>query len=288
MCNIISLLRPLHWIKNGFIFMPLFFGLRVHDMDLLLRVFVSFLAFSTVASAVYIFNDYHDIDEDRRHPVKKDRALASGNVTKPTAIVMMTTLAFAGLLATFSLGKSVLLLASLYLFINIAYTLKLKHMAIFDVLVIAVGFVIRVLVGFAVTNVRFSMWMVIMTFLLALYLALAKRRTDLLLSQEQEGNVRRSVDGYNMEFINQFMTITAATNIVAYIMYTIDPVVIARFHSDKLYFTVFFVMLGIMRYSQISIVLNTTASPTEVLFKDRVIQLSVFGWLLTCYFILYG
>ena len=174
-------MRPSQYFKNLFIFAPLFFGLKITNIELLLSAFVAFLSFSLIASAVYIFNDYHDVEEDKLHPTKKNRPLASGSISKKAALLLMLMLLLVGLCIFSLLGRQMLYIVFVYLVINIAYTIKLKHVAIIDVFIIAIGFVLRLFIGSAVTNVELSMWIILMTFLLALFLALAKRRDDVLI-----------------------------------------------------------------------------------------------------------
>lgn len=273
------LLRVHQYIKNLFIFLPLFFSLRVLEVDLLVDAGLAFLIFSAVASAVYILNDYHDVEEDRLHPVKKDRPLAAGRISGPRALGLMAALLACGLAAAWWLSRAMFLLCTLYLVLNVGYSLRLKHLPIIDIFVIATNFVIRIFVGGVVTGVTIYMWIIIMTFLLALFLALAKRRDDVLIFLATEQKSRKSIDGYNLPFIDAAMMALAAVTIVAYILYTVSPDVIAKFGTDKLYLTTFFVILGIMRYMQITFVEEKSGSPTEVLLKDRFIQLCLLGWI---------
>ena len=200
--NYIELMRPSQYFKNLFIFAPLFFGLKITDIKLLSIAFLAFLSFSVVASAVYVFNDYHDVEEDKLHPTKKYRPLACGSISKKSALFLMFTLLLAGVGSASLLGRQMLYIVLAYLVINIAYTLKLKHVAIIDVFIIAIGFVLRLFVGSAVTNIQLSMWIILMTFLLALFLALAKRRDDVLVFLSGGDKVRKVIDGYNLDVVN--------------------------------------------------------------------------------------
>jgi decaprenyl-phosphate phosphoribosyltransferase len=285
--NHIALMRPLQYFKNLFIFAPLFFGLKITDIKLLSTAFLAFVSFSLVASAVYVFNDYHDVEEDRLHPTKKYRPLASGSVSKKSALLLMLALLVAGMGGACLLGRQMLFIVSVYLVINIAYTLKLKHLAIIDVFIIAIGFVLRLFIGSAVTSIQLSVWIILMTFLLALFLALAKRRDDVLVFLSGGDKVRKVIDGYNLDLVNLSMTIIASVTTVSYIMYTVSPEVIKKAHTDKLYLSVVFVLLGIMRYLQIAFVENKSGSPTDVLIRDRFIQLTILGWVLTLSVLIY-
>lgn len=280
-------MRPSQYFKNLFIFAPLFFGLKITNIELLLSTFVAFLSFSLIASAVYIFNDYHDVEEDKLHPTKKNRPLASGSISKKAALLLMLMLLLVGLCIFSLLGRQMLYIVFVYLVINIAYTIKLKHVAIIDVFIIAIGFVLRLFIGSAVTNVELSMWIILMTFLLALFLALAKRRDDVLIFLSSGDKTRKVIDGYNIDIVNLSMTIIASVNIVSYIMYTVSPEVIKKAHTDKLYLSVVFVLLGIMRYLQITFVEKKSGSPSDILLRDRFIQLTISGWILTLWILIY-
>ena len=287
MKSLLKLLRPHQYIKNLFIFLPLFFALKVTQGDLLVAAFLAFVAFSLTASSVYVFNDYLDIEDDRQHPKKRTRPLASGEVSKNQAKGLMAGLVIigTGLMAWINLDAFFVLL--FYVVLNLAYTLRLKHVAVLDVAIIALGFVLRLFVGSFVTGVPLSMWIVVMTFLLALFLALAKRRDDVLIYLETGQKMRKVVDGYNLKFLDSAMVIMASVVIVAYTLYTISADVTSRLHSEYLYLTVIFVILGIMRYMQIAFVEEDSGSPTRVMLKDRFLLIVVVGWLATSFWIIY-
>lgn len=283
----IALLRIPQYTKNLFIFLPLFFAHRLLDMDLLARSVLAGAAFCLLASAVYIFNDLYDLEEDRLHPRKKNRPLPAGRATRGQALCLMVgLLASAAALFTI-LEPAVSLLALLYVLLNVLYTVRLKHMAIVDILCIALGFVIRIFVGGAATDIPISMWIVVMTFLLALFLALGKRRDDVLIYQATQILPRSSIQGYNLPFIDAAMMVMTAVTLVAYIMYTIAAETIAKFGSDKLYITALFVLLGLLRYLQISLVEGRSGNPSDVLLRDRFIQFSLLGWIVTFGMLIY-
>lgn len=251
------------------------------DIQLLLQSFGAFLAFCLFASTVYILNDYVDREDDRRHPKKKYRPLASGAVKPKAAFVQMALqLLIGGTLFIWAGGWPLLALGAAYLLMNTAYSFKLKHIPIIDLVIIAIGFVMRLFVGAMVGEIELSMWIILITFLLALFLGLAKRRDDVLLLAQGK-KVRKSIDGYNLEFINGAMIMMASVTIVAYISYTISPESQGFFQSKNLYYTVFWVILGILRYLQITFVEEKSGSPTKVLLKDIFLQLTILGWLVT-------
>jgi len=285
--TIIKLMRPHQYVKNLFIFLPLFFALKIAETDLLLQAFIAFIAFSLTASAIYTLNDYHDIEEDRQHPKKKNRPLASGAISKTQAIGIMAILSLLGFALMLSLSLQAGAILATYVLMNIAYSFYLKHIAILDVTIIAIGFVLRLFIGSAVTGIALSMWIVIMTFLLALFLALAKRRDDVLIYLETGKKMRKVIDGYNLPFLDGAMMIMASVVIVSYTLYTTSTEVVTRMDSQYLYLTALFVILGIMRYLQIAFVLKDSGSPTKIVLRDRFTQLTLLGWILSFGWILY-
>jgi decaprenyl-phosphate phosphoribosyltransferase len=287
MKDYILLLRPNQYVKNLFIYMPLFFALQITNLGLFSRATIAFVAFCFCASSVYVFNDYYDIKEDQLHPKKRQRPLAAGRVSRKKAFTLIGLLLFCGLSISFALDSGVLCLVLFYIILNIAYTVKLKHIAVLDIFVIATGFVIRIFIGGTATQVRIYPWIVIMTFLLALFLALAKRRDDVLIFLQTEKQVRKSIEGYNLAFINAAMIATAAITMVAYIMYTISPEIQTKFATDKLYLTSIFVVLGIMKYMHLTFVESNTGSPSAILLHDRFIQLTILVWLLAFFALIY-
>jgi decaprenyl-phosphate phosphoribosyltransferase len=287
MFSILQLMRTHQYVKNFFIFLPLFFALKITESELLINAFIAFIAFSLTASAIYILNDYHDIEEDRQHPKKKNRPLASGAISRVQATVIMVVLFVASFSLIVPLSLPATVIVGIYVVMNIAYSLYLKHVAIIDVTVIAIGFVLRLFVGAAVTGIELSMWIVIMTFLLALFMALAKRRDDVLIYLNTGKKMRKVIDGYNLQFLDVAMAIMASVVIVAYTIYTTSAEVVERVHSQYLYLTALFVILGIMRYLQITFVQKESGSPTRIVLKDRFVQLTLIGWILSFVWILY-
>jgi len=286
--NIFTLIRPHQYIKNLFIALPLFFAGQIKNPDLLISTLIAFMAFSLSASAIYILNDYQDIEEDRQHPKKKYRPLALGTISKKDAISIMFIFIITGILLMAILSLEALAILGAYIFLNICYSYYLKHIAILDISIIAAGFVLRLFVGSAVTGVPLSMWIVIMTFLLALFLAFAKRRDDVLIFLDTGEKMRKVIDGYNLQLIDGAMMIMASVVIVAYILYTTSKDVIQRLHSEHLYLTALFVIMGILRYLQIIFVEKNAGSPTNILLKDRFIQITILAWILSFVWIIYS
>lgn len=283
MNTFLNLIRFRQYAKNLFIFLPIFFGQKIGDTHLLFETFMVFVAFSLVASSVYIFNDIFDLEEDKRHDVKKNRPLASGNISREKAWIILVLFLLSGLGIGVYMSPKVFNLLALYLILNIFYTIRLKHIAILDCFIIATGFVIRIFVGGIIGSVELSVWIVLITFLLALFLAFSKRRDDVRIYLSSGKKVRKVIDGYTLDFLNLSMTIMATVTLVSYIMYTVSQSV----QSNNLYITSVFVLLGILRYLQQTLVFGKSGSPTEVLLKDRFLQLVILGWIASFAVILY-
>lgn len=300
MKDILKLIRPHQWIKNGFVLLPLFFGGALLNVSSIVAALITTLAFSLVASSIYSFNDVIDVEADRRHPVKCKRPVASGAIKESTAYVITILLPIlANLILCFPFGIASLQnfaianrwevcgVLSLYWMLNISYCTKLKQYAIIDVCIIAFGFILRILAGGLATNIALSKWIVLMTFLLTLFLSFAKRRDDVLRMNETGEAPRKNTIHYNLTFINQAITITASMTFVCYIMYTVSPDVMAGFGTENLYLTSIFVLIGLLRYIQITVVENDSGDPTKVIIRDRFTQIIVLLWGLTFMFLIY-
>ena len=287
MLNIIKLIRVRQWVKNLFVFIPAFFAGLLFDPQSILGLIKGFFCFCLVASSIYVINDYRDIEADRNHPKKKFRPLAAGTVKVSTALIVMVIFLTAGLILSYSVNLNFFLIILLYLAINIGYSLGLKNVSILDIMVVASGFLLRTVAGGVIISVPLSKWLLIMIFLLALFLALAKRLDDFLISEKDGRISRKGVKNYNLNFIYSGITMIAGVIIVSYIMYTISDEVIERMHTEHLYFTVVFVVAGIMRYLQITLVENQSGSPTRVLFTDKFIYITVAGWIISFFWIIY-
>lgn len=284
MIKYLKLLRVEQWVKNLFVFAPLFFSGNITHFDLLLKSVFAFIIFSLVASSIYIINDYSDIESDRKHPQKKDRPLASGAISKSSAKVILAVLLVIKAILIFvsqdflaqNLWKFTIIIA-FYFLMNLAYTFKLKHIAIVDVMIISIGFVLRVLAGGYATGILISQWAILLTFVLALVLAIGKRRGELINAQIS-GKTRKALDGYNVQFADIALSISCALAIVCYLMFTLSPEVQQRFHP-RVFYTVIFVVFAFLRYLQQTLVYNKTESPTKIIYKDRYIQVTLVLWL---------
>lgn len=286
--NILKILRPHQWVKNTFIFIPLFFGGSLFDMADWTSSLVAFVAFSFAASAIYSINDIVDVEADKKHPKKCKRPIAAGLVSKLQASLLAIILAIAALALPFLLNNWMLsVVIALYLAMNLCYCIRLKHYAIIDVCIVALGFVMRIVAGGVATDIVLSRWIVMMTFLLTLFLSFAKRRDDVLIMNETGMAPRKNTSRYNLTFINQAITITGGVMLVCYIMYTVSPEVIERFNSPNLYMTSFFVILGLLRYIQLTVVDERSGEPTRLVLSDRLIQLIIAGWIISFAIIIY-
>lgn len=290
--SLLKLIRPHQWLKNVFVMIPMFFGGSLLDPSDIRASVVTFFAFSFIASSVYCFNDIIDVEADRRHPVKCKRPIASGAISVRSAWALMALMFLLSvgtvcLLDTYTHVINVGLVILIYYILNILYCSKLKQYAIVDVCIIAFGFVLRVLAGGFATDIALSRWLVLMTFLLTLFLSFAKRRDDVLRMNETGEPPRKNTIRYNLTFINQAITITASVTLVCYIMYTVSPEVVNRFHSDLLYLTSVFVLLGLLRYIQITVVDKRSGDPTKMMLRDRFTQCVVLLWALTFLVLIY-
>lgn len=286
----IKLLRPEQWVKNLFVFVPAFFSGSIGDSDRLLPALMAFVAFSLAASAVYCLNDIIDADDDRRHPLKRLRPVASGAVSVDRAYALMAAALALSALALWAMpaGRAgVAVVVGGYFALNVAYCLWLKRHSIVDVCVIAVGFVLRLAAGGVASGVYLSHWVVLMTFLVTLFLALAKRRDDVLRMNKTGKAPRKNTSRYNLTFMNQAITMTASVTVVCYIMYTVSPDVAGRFGTKYLYLTSVFVVVGLLRYIQITFVDEKSGDPTAIALHDRFIQVVLACWCLSFFAIIY-
>lgn len=290
MKNLIRLIRPHQWVKNLVVLLPVFFGGALLHIESVYAGLVTALCFSFAASSIYCLNDIVDVEDDRQHPVKCHRPMASGAISIPQGYILMFSMFVLSMLSTFLLRQSQLETASVILFywlLNIAYCLKLKQYAIIDVCVVSFGFVLRILAGGYATSIHLSKWIVLMTFLLMLFLSFAKRRDDVVRMNETGHAPRQNTIRYNLTFINQAITITSSVTLVCYIMYTVSPETIHNFHTDYLYLTSVFVLVGLLRYIQIAVVDKRSGDPTKVMLHDRFMQFVVLAFGLAFLFIIY-
>ncbi|MEN8723549.1 MAG: decaprenyl-phosphate phosphoribosyltransferase [Alphaproteobacteria bacterium] len=281
----LALLRPHQWVKNGLVAAPLFFTPEILGLQSIISVAITIAAFCAISSSVYILNDYKDREADRAHPEKKNRPFAAGTVSPQTGFGLFGILVAGAITALYLLQPQVLPFVGAYWLMNVAYSYGLKKISLLDVMIIALGFIIRVEAGAASIEVDPSVWIIIMTGLGALFIALAKRRDDVVNSYASEH--RKSLDGYTAQFLDTAIGIIIAALLVAYMIYTTDKDVMMRMGSTKLYYTAPFVVLGLLRYLQITIVEERSGSPTSVIMRDKVLLVVGALWALTFGILIY-
>ncbi len=283
---LLSLLRPPQWIKNGFVLAPLFFTPQAVSSHTATRVLLGMLCFCLISSCVYIVNDLSDREADRSHPGKCRRPLVTGAVSTAEALVLLALLCGVGFAGAVSLSGAFALVLALYFSINLAYSFGLKHRPIIDLLAISAGFVLRVDAGARLIHVQPSEWIMICTGFLALFLAIAKRRDDLV--KDVGTGHRPSLKGYNTRYLDVAATVVLGALLVSYAIYTTDNDVMARLGSERLYLTVPFVLAGILRYLQIALVEERSGSPTTIVLTDRFMIVTILGWIAAFAALIYG
>ena len=252
---------------------------------------IMFLSFSFAASAIYCLNDIIDVEDVRKHPVKRNRPIAKGDVSIIRAYIV------SGILCCLSLAFPLLAggdkhlyligIIAAYIVMNISYSLKLKQFGIIDVMIIAIGFVLRIVCGGVACDIPLSPWIVSLAFLLTLLLAFAKRRDDIVILNEQGVQMRKNVKAYNLAYLDLVLGMLTAVILVCYIMYTVSPDVIARTGSNYVYLSSIFVIGGLLRYLQLTIVVKKSGDPTDVFLHDGFLQVMIVLWVLTFIFFLY-
>jgi decaprenyl-phosphate phosphoribosyltransferase len=287
MLEYIKLLRVKHWVKNTFIFIPLFFAGDFLIESNWIKLILGFFSFSFIASAVYIINDYRDIENDKLHPEKSKRPLASGKVKPTNAFIIFSLLILVGLSIAWYCSIGFFAICLVYFILNLSYSFGLKSVSILDVMIVAAGFNLRIKGGGILSDVDLSSWITIMVFLLALFMAVGKRRDDILIKENSGVAMRKSLTGYNRQFLDIWLGILSAVIIVSYLMYTLSPDVIHRLGTYRLYYTSIFVIAGLMRYLQLVFIANDTSSPIKILYTDRFTQLVLLLWVISFVIIIY-
>jgi 4-hydroxybenzoate polyprenyltransferase len=280
-------LRPKQWLKNLFIFAPLIFSQNVLQWPLLQRTLLGFLAFCLLSGAVYIFNDLRDLEEDKHHPLKSRRPLASGRLKKSHAWIAFILIGAGSLALSYALSPKFFAAALVYFILQTAYSLGLKHIVILELFVIAAGFVLRVVAGGLIIDVALSPWLLICTFLLALFLAMSKRRHELVLLEDDAQAHRPILKEYSPLLLDQMISVVTASTVVAYCLYTISDETVAKFGTTNLIFTVPFVIYGIFRYLYLVHQKNLGGSPEALVLKDRPLLMTLILWIAVSAIILY-
>jgi len=279
--------RLQHWIKNLFIFAAIIFSQNIFNLSQLGKTIVAFISFCLLSSSFYIFNDLQDLEEDKRHPLKSKRPLASGRLEKSYALISFAVLGVSGLILAALLNWPFFFISLLFFFLQVAYSLWLKHVVILDVFVIAAGFFIRVVAGGLAIKVTLSSWLLICSTLLALFLALSKRRHELVLLAKKASEHRPILEEYSPYFLDQLIAVVTASIVVAYCLYTISEETVAKFGTANLLFTVPFVLYGIFRYLYLIHQKSEGGSPETLIIRDKPLLLDIFLWIVTAVLILY-
>jgi 4-hydroxybenzoate polyprenyltransferase len=285
--GLLGCMRPAQWIKNGFVLAPLVFAAKLNDLPLAAHAFATFAAFCLAASGVYLWNDTLDAKADRFHPEKKMRPIPSGQLSGSVAALFGSIFLAAGIALGLALSRATGLLLCSYAVINILYAVWLKHMAIIDLMCIAAGFVLRVVAGATAINVEASHWLLMCTFLLALFLGVAKRRHELGTLTADSALHRPVLGNYTLLWLDQVATVISGVTIVAYALYTVAPETQARFGTDRLIYTVPFVIYGILRYLHLIQGEDGTGNPTGLLLKDKPLVICIIAWVIACAAIIY-
>ena len=286
---ILRSMRPKQWTKNIILFAPLIFSQNITNKQMAISSLISFMVFCLLSGSVYILNDLIDIKQDKVHPLKSKRPLASGRLRPIYAVItLLVLLALSAYISLTCLNYLFILVAGSYLILQIAYSTVLKHIVIIDVFSIAAGFLLRVIAGAEAIEVTFSTWLFFCTILLALFLALSKRRHEIILLDEKAINHRKILFEYSADLLDQMISIVTTTTLIAYILYTISPETVNKFGTDNLKYTVPFVLYGIFRYLYLIHQRNEGGSPERVLLNDMPILITVILYCLTACFILYN
>ena len=280
-------LRPGQWTKNLLVLAPLIFGLKLFDPAAVLRAGAGFAIFCALSSVVYLVNDVMDREGDRQHPLKRLRPIAAGDVSVGTALAAAAVLAAAGIGSAWLLGWRFGAIAALYVTLQTLYSLTLKHIVIIDALTLAIGFVLRAIGGAVVIDVVVSHWLFVCTILLALFIALAKRRHELVLLADGAAGHRPILDEYSAYLLDQMIAVVTASTLISYIFYTISPETEAKFHTTWLSLTVPFPLYGIFRYLYLVHRREGGGSPADLLLTDRPLLACVALWVATVVLVIY-
>lgn len=283
----LRLIRPEQWTKNLFVFAAIVFSHHLSDTAALLRVAAAFGVFCLLSSGVYVLNDLKDRDADRNHPRKKNRPLATGTINPGAAWTVFVVLTAVGFAGSAFLGPGMLVVSTTYFALMAGYTYGLKHVAILDVMVIATGFVLRAVAGGVVIGVAVSPWLLICTFLLSLFLALGKRRHELILLGPEGAGHRASLSSYSAPFLDQMISVVTASALVSYALYTLAPDTVRKFGTTDLLFTIPFVLFGIFRYLYVLYHRGEGGSPERVLLSDAPFIMNLALWLAVVIWVIY-
>jgi 4-hydroxybenzoate polyprenyltransferase len=284
---LLEAMRPRQWSKNVFVFAGIVFAGRLFEMRAELRVLAVFAVFCAAASAVYLMNDVADRDSDAHHPQKRMRAVASGRLSSRAAVVASVLLTLVALAGAAALNLRTLAITAGYLGSTFAYSFGLKRVYLLDVMIVAAGFVLRAAVGAAAIDAEISPWLLVCSFLLALFLALGKRRAELVLLGEEAANHRAALGSYSLPLVDSWLTALSGAAIVSYALYTQSPRTVEHFGTTNLLYTVPFVIYALFRYQHHVVRQDAGGDPGSLLLQDRGLWLSLTGWALTAALVIY-
>lgn len=285
--EIVKSLRIPQWIKNFFVFAPLIFSENVFNITMLLKTFFAFVLFCVLSGAAYILNDLQDLEEDRLHPVKSKRPLASGRLGKNRAFLAFLFLSLLSFVGGFFLDFRFFIALLVYFVLQLAYSWWLKHVVILDVLSVSIGYLIRVVAGGLVIKVQISPWLLICTLLLALFLALSKRRHELVFLEKKAENHRPILKEYTPHLLDQMVSVVTASVVISYCLYTISDETVEKFGTQNLIATIPFVLYGIFRYLYLVHKKKEGGSPEALIIRDKPLLFAVFLWIVTAMLIIY-
>lgn len=285
MRNLILSLRPKQGVKNLLIFAAILFDRKIFVIPLLLKTTMAFFLFSFLSGSLYIINDIIDLEKDRQHPQKSKRPIAKGVLKPSVALGFALILIILSLLLSFKLNLEFFLICLIYIILSLFYSLLFKNIIIMDIIFISLGFILRALAGIVIISAFISPWILVCTGLLALFLALAKRRQEIIFLGEGASNFRANLKLYSVELIDQMIAVVTSSTLIAYSLYTFSSHTAERTHN--LMITIPFVVYGIFRYLYLIHQENAQAEPENVLFKDRPLIISILLWILSCAILLY-
>lgn len=280
------MLRPQQWIKNLFLFAGLIFSRSFHQFSNIHTELFAFASFCLLSSGIYIINDLADLQSDKLHPIKSQRPIAAGRVNRNAAAMIAVLLIAVSLVAARYIGRWFFIAALIYLAMMVIYSLKIKEVVILDVFFVAFGYVLRAVAGALAIRVEISSWLLLCTFLLALFLVISKRRAEIVSLGPDASRHRKILGQYNLGFLDQMIAIVSSACIVSYCLYTMASETVAKFHTHNLIFTVPFVIYGIFRYLFLTYRGARTDQPEKAVFTDPPILLCLVLWIGTCIFIL--
>jgi len=285
---IFKTMRPRQWTKNLLVFAALIFSRNLSNFPMVSDATIAFIIFCLLSGSVYTLNDLLDLKQDRTHPKKSQRPLASGKLQPPIAIVAGSILVLLSLANAFWLNTNFGFIALGYFILQIAYSTALKHIVILDVLAVSIGFVLRAIAGAEVINVPISSWLLVCTILLALFLSLGKRRHEIILLEDNAADHRKILFEYSPALLDQMISVVTASTVVAYALYTMSAETITKFQTDNLKYTIPFVLYGIFRYLYLIHQKSEGGSPEKILLNDRPLLINIILYLLTVWFFTYA